>query len=292
MSRALAVIFVAVLAGCGGAARELELQAQIARLQAREQQLLAQLKEQQAVVPAAKPGDDLAALLAAIDRLEQAKDAGDVDGGQQAVAALQAAQQQLQRRGAPALSELWDAAPAATSRRQPALFEVYGKLGGPAVAAPLLALAADSARPAALRGLAARVAIDADPVAAAPLIRRLVAETPVFPDCYLLVHLLAQTRHAAALPVVVEALARSADRSTRCHAATGLGLFPGDASVEALIAAATGDEYPAVRTNAVRALAKVASREQLREVAARVEAKDADAAVRAAARDVGAGGGK
>lgn len=279
----------AVLAGCGGAARERELQAQVAELQAQQQRLVAKLQAAGVAVPGVAAADDLAALLAAIDRLEQAKDAGDVDGGQRAVTALQVAQQDLQRRGAPALAELWDAALTATARRQPALFEVYGKLGGPAVAPQLLSLAADAARPAAVRGLAARVLIDVDPVAAAPLVGRLVAESPVFPDCYLLVHLLAQSKHAAALPVVVEALARSADRSTRCHAATGLGLFPGEPAAAALIAAATGDEYPAVRTNAVRALAKVAAPERVREVAARLEANDADAAVRAAAREVGGG---
>ncbi|MBK8098750.1 MAG: HEAT repeat domain-containing protein [Planctomycetes bacterium] len=290
MSRVLAIAFAAVLAGCGGAARERELQAQIAELQAQQRLLSAKLKEHGVAVAGATVADDLAGLIAAIDRLEQAKDAGDVDGGQQAVTALQSAQQILQQRGALALAELWNAALTATSRRQPALFEVYGKLGGPAAAPRLGALAADAAQPAALRGLAARVLIEVDPVAAAPLVGRLAAESPVFLDCYLLVHLLAQTRHAAALPVVVEALARSADRSTRCHAATGLGLFPGETSVSALIAAATGDEYPAVRTNAVRALAKVATPERLRELLAPIEAKDTDAAVRAAARDAACGG--
>jgi HEAT repeat protein len=133
---------------------------------------------------------------------------------------------------------------------------------------------------------AARSLLEIDPLAAVPVVESLLQAVPPPPDLYLLVHLLAASGKVEALPVLTAALQNSRDRSVRCHAATGLGNFRSEPAVAALSAAAVADEYPAVRTNALRALAKVAEAGQVRAIAEQVIARDQDAAVRAVAREL------
>jgi HEAT repeat protein len=141
-------------------------------------------------------------------------------------------------------------------------------------------------RGATLRIGAARALLAADAAAGVPAVAELLRDGGSLPDLYLLVHMLAGTGRPEALPVLADALRRSGDRSVRCHAATGLGGFRDATGVDALAAAAVGDEYPAVRVNALRALARAASPERVREVAERVAASDADASVRTVAREL------
>jgi hypothetical protein len=153
----------------------------------------------------------------------------------------------------------------------------------------LLSIVGDAARPPALRLQAGRSLIAIDPLVAIPTVDSLLAEPALLPELYLLVHLLAGTGRTEAVPVLVSALQRCRDRSVRCHAATGLGNFANEAAVAALAAAALGDEYPAVRSNALRALVRAADAARVRETAALVRAREQDPAVRAVADEVAPG---
>jgi HEAT repeat protein len=224
------------------------------------------------------------AIDAALQRLQAARDTQDHGQGQSAMAALERAIAALQARpdALPALIARAEAAPAP---RQVGWLECAARVGGPAAAAPLLQLVGDAARAGALRAAAARALIAADVVLAAPAIGALVREPIAVPELFLLVHALAATGRAEAVAVLIAAL-QHPDRSVRCHAATGLGNFRSEPGADALAAAVAGDEYPAVRTNALRALPRAAGAERWRSVVERAAGSDVDAAVRAAAKDV------
>lgn len=289
---------VVLFASCGGDTSALErrvasLEQRVAAGEQREQRLAALLRERGIAyepAPSADDGDPLPRALrqlqAALDRLDSARDQQDVVQGQSAMQALEQALGELRRDAARSMPALLAAATGASAARQAALLDCVAKVGGAAATSPLLALANDAQAVATLRSAAVRALIAVDPAAAAGPTAQLLATSPVPPDGYLLVHLLAGTGHPSALPVLVEALARSPDRSVRCHAATGLGQFAGETAAAALAQAALGDEYPAVRTNALRALPKAATAERARAVAAKVAADDRDPAVRAVAREL------
>ncbi|MEO6597248.1 MAG: HEAT repeat domain-containing protein, partial [Planctomycetota bacterium] len=179
---------------------------------------------------------------------------------------------------------------AAAPTQQAALLECYARVGDAAAGPNLLAIAREKGRAPGLRVAAARSLIEVDAGSGIPVVASLLQEASPLPDLYLLVHLLAGTGKVEAIPVLAAALQQNGDRSVRCHAATGLGNFKGTASIEALAAAATADEYPAVRTNALRALARVAPAERLREVAERLATSDPDPALRAVARELAPAG--
>jgi len=302
VARQLASVAAGVaLAACNGdAAPAAALEARVAAIErrlevadAQQQRLLTTLREHGIAFRAAPPGSAAEATARALEdldqalgRLESAKVNQDGAMGQGAMTALEAALQTLRQDPGAALPALLARAETAPPVRQAALLECYGRVGNAAAAPALLQLASSPARPPGMRVQAARALIEVDADAAIPAVDALVHEAGALPELYLLVHLLAGTGKPAAVPVLVAALAQSRDRSVRCHAATGLGSFRGDASVAALATAATADEYPAVRTNALRALAKVAAAERLRAVVEQVVADDADAAVRAVARDL------
>jgi hypothetical protein len=301
---AAAAFAAAVLAACGGEPdalrdRVAELERRLDARDALDQRLAAALREHGIRFHADAPANTaeataraLADLEAALDRLESAKVHQDNIAGQSAMTAVDTALATLRQDAANALAALLARAEAAAPPRQAALLECYGKVGGAAAVPALVALAGTSAKPAALRVQAARSLVEIDPPAAIPAVESLLQEAAAPPDLYLLVHLLAASGRAEALPVIASALRQSRDRSVRCHAATGLGNFRGEPAVAALAAAAVEDEYPAVRTNALRALAKVAATERVRAVAEQVLARDQDAAVRAVARELAPDGGR
>ena len=286
----------AALAACGADATEdrvAALERRLAAAEAREQRLLAALREHGIPFRAEPPKDAAEATTRALEdlehalaRLESAKVSQDTEQGQNAMAALEAAMQTLRQDAAAALPAVLAKAEAAAPARQAALLECYARIGNAAAAPALLDLATATARPPVLRVHAARALVPVDAPAAIRAIEALLREAAPMPDLYLLVHLVAGTGRPEAAPVLAQALHEHRDRSVRCHAATGLGNFQGEAPVAALAAAAVADEYPAVRTNALRALTRVASAQRLREVAEQVAARDADAAVRAVAREL------
>ncbi len=157
-----------------------------------------------------------------------------------------------------------------------------------AMNAQLEGILVDPARPSGLRAEAGRALIEHDRPRAITLVSKLLGPGGgAFPELFIVVHELGQTRDPATLPVLVQALRESADRSTRCHAATALGLQPGDASFRALTQAARSDEYPAVRINALRALTHAASdAAAVRAVAQEILASDASKEVKAVAQEV------
>jgi HEAT repeat protein len=276
-----------------------ELERRLAASEAQQQRLLGELRQHGITVHAEPPANDAEAvartveeLEAALGRLDGAKENRDTVQGQSAMDAIDAALQRLRAQGPPALRALLAAAEAAPTARQPALLECYGRIGGVAAVPELLAIAGGATRPPALRLQAARSLIEADPVAAIPTVRSLLQEDKPLPELYLLVHLLAATARPEVVPLLATALHDCRDRSVRCHAATGLGNFKDEAAAAALAAAAIGDEYPAVRSNALRALARAADAARVRETAAAVLAKDTDPAVRAVAKEVAPAAGR
>lgn len=292
------LLVAAASAACGGE-RAAELADRVAALErrldaadAQQQRLVAALRENGIAVPKGPPRDAAEAREQAIDelasalvRLQSAKETQDNTKGQNAMAALERTLAVL-RQDPASLPALFARAEGAPPAEQSAWLECCARAGGAAAAPQLLALVGAADRPPALRSAAARSLLTVDPAAAVPAIASLLQEPSPLPDLYLLVHLLAGTGKAEVVPVLTAALQHSRDRSVRCHAATGLGNFRGAVAADALAAAAVADEYPAVRTNALRALAQAAPGERLREVAARVAANDADAGVRAVAREL------
>ena len=296
--RCSVALAAALLPACAredhGVAQRLEQVEQgLRELQARQELLLAELREHGLAVRAEAPADDAARrrrsledLDAALGRLASAKETLDNERGQSASEVIDRSIAALQQDREHALPELLALAEAAPPARQAALLECYGRVGGAAVAPELLAIVQASSRPGVLRVAAARTLLAVDPAAGVPAVAGLLREAGELPEAYLLVHLVGATARPEAMPVLVEALRASGDRSVRCHAATGLGAFREPASVDALTAAATGDEYPAVRVNALRALARAAAPEHVREVATRVGASDDDPGVRKVAREL------
>jgi len=296
-----------VVAGCGGdVTREHQLENQVAELQrrlaaneAQQQRLLGELRAHGVIVHAESPANEaeavartIAELELALDRLDGAKENRDTVTGQTAMNIIDTALQRLRAQGTPALTALLAAAEAAHATRQAALLECYGKVGGVAATSMLLTIAGEVKRPPALRLQAARSLIEVDPLAAIPVVESFLQEGTPLPELYLLVHLLGATGRAEVVPLLATALKDCRDRSVRCHAATGLGNFKTETAVATLAAAAVGDEYPAVRTNALRALARAADAARVRETAAKVLAKDTDPAVRAAANEVAPAAGR
>jgi hypothetical protein len=288
----LAAAFTVVFgAACGGeSAQVAALTERIAALEALQERLHATLREHGIVFRTAAPRDAAEAVTQAIDdldmalgRLQAAKEAQDQSKGQQALAAGETAMTVLRSHVAEALPKLLARAEAAPEPMQQAWFECFGRVGGPAGVPALQAIANAAERPASLRAAAVRALVGLDPLAAIPAVAALLLEPKPVSDLYLLLHMLASTGRTEAVPLLIAALQKNSDRSVRCHAATGLGNFPGEAATEALAAAAIGDEYPAVRTNALRALVKAAPGERVRDVATRVAAADPDAGVRTVA---------
>lgn len=291
----VAPLFVGFVA-CGGedaalAGRVAELERKLADAEAAQQRLLAVLREHGIVVHSAPPRDaaeamarSLEDLEAALVRLQAAKDTQDQTKGQGAMAALEAALVALRQDRAAALPAVLAKAVAAPGPQQAAWLECAARIGGADAVPALRALAGDPSKAPELRVAATRALVGADAAAAIPAVSALLAE-PTLPELYLLVHLLAASGVGDAAPVVIQAL-QHPDRSVRCHAATGLANFPMPAAVEALATAALGDEYPAVRINALRALARAASVERLRDVAGRVAGADTDPGVRTVAREL------
>lgn len=157
-----------------------------------------------------------------------------------------------------------------------------------AMNAELARLIVDPARPSGLRAEAGRALVVHDRPRAITLISKLLGPGGgAFPELFVVVHELGQTRDPAVLPVLAQALRESRDRSTRCHAATALGLQPGDVSFRALAQAARSDEYPAVRINALRALTHASSdASAVRSIAQEVLDSDAPKEVKAVAQEV------
>ena len=291
-----ALLAAAGLAGCGGDQRLAERVASLERrlddADAKQQQLLAALRDHGIVVRIGAPRDAAEALAWALDdldgilaRLQSAKDSQDQGKGQDAMTALERCLESL-RQHPGVMPALLARAEAAAPLQQPALLECSARVGGTAAAPALLALVRAAERPAALRGSAARALFAVDAGAAIDATKALLQEKAPLPDLYVLVHLLGSTGKPEAMPLLTAALQQNGDRSVRCHAATGLGSFAESAAVDALAQAALGDEYTAVRTNALRALARSSPGERLRDVAGRVAANDADAGVRAVAREL------
>lgn len=289
MRRSL-VLVLAALAGCGDARVEALQQ----RLRALELQVEAQRTalQQHGIPVYAGPARDaaeqverqVAALQQALDDLESAKDTRDATRGQTAMQTIDAAIRDLQQQPQLALPALLAASQQAPAQRQPAVLECYARVGGAGVAPELLALLGDPAQPAGLRQQAGRSLLACDPGAGIAAVGDLLAgRIAPLPELYLLVHLAAATSRPEAVPVLLTALQHSQDRSVRCHAATGLGNFPGTA--DALATAATGDEYPAVRANALRALQKLDGA-RAAAVATELLQRETDASVRAAATAV------
>ena len=291
-------------AACSGDASRLEgkvaeLERRLAASEAQQQRMLGELRQHGITFHAEPPANDAEAvartveeLAAALARLDGAKENRDTVQGQSAMDAIEAALQRLRTQGPPALRALLAASEASPPAQQPALLECYGRIGGAAVVPELRAIAEGATRPPGLRLQAARSLIEADPVAALPAVRSLLQEVEPLPELYLLVHLLAATARTEVVPLLATALRDCRDRSVRCHAATGLGNFKDDTAAAALAAAAVGDEYPAVRTNALRALARAAGPARVRETAEAVLAKDTDPAVRAVAKEVAPAAGR
>jgi hypothetical protein len=293
--RALWASVAALAAACG---HDASLDSRIAALEQRadaaaaeQQRLAAVLREHGIVFHAGAPRDAAEAQARALDeldralmRVQSARESQDHEQGRNALAALQLALERLREHG-DALPALLAKAEVAPPARQPDWLECAARAGGAGSAGALAAIARDPAKPPGYRVAAARALLTADAAAAVPVVAELLREPTALPDLYLLVHMLAATARPDVAPVLVDALRRSADRSVRCHAATGLGGFRDTDAVEALATAATGDEYPAVRVNALRALVRAAPPERVREVAARA-ANDADAAVRKVATEL------
>ncbi len=284
------------LAACGGAAgleaRVVALEQRVAGADAEQQRLLAALRDHGITVHVAPPRDAAEAAARALDdldaalaRLLTAKQTQDEEQGRSALAAVERATEEL-RRHPDALGLLLVRPDAAPPARQTALLEAGARVGGAAAAPPLLALVRAGDRAGSLRVAAARALLTVDPAAGVTAVAELLRAPGPVPDLYLLVHLAAATGRADAVPLLVDALRANTDRSVRCHAATGLGAFREPIAVDALVVAATGDEYPAVRVNALRALARAAAPDRLRDVAAAVAASDADPGVRSVAREV------
>lgn len=255
---------------------ELERQLQQAQQSLRQHGLAADAAELAAAPTVQRLQDALGELAAAKLTLDSGR-------GQAAMAAIEAALLQLRQQPAQALPALRAAAAAAPADRQPELLDCLARVGGAAVAGELAALLGDAAALPAMRLQAGRSLLEVDPPAGIAAVDALLQrQLPALPELYLLVHLAAESGRAEAQPVLLRALV-DRDRSVRCHAATGLGRFAGPASVEALAAAAAGDEYPAVRANALRALQKLDAA-RAAAVAAQLLGTEQDAAVRAAAQ--------
>ena len=300
-SRLAIVLAGASFAACGGGAhaspaladRVEALEQRLAAANAQQERLITTLRDHGIVFHAEPPRDAAEATERALDdldsalaRLLSAVQSQDVGKGQNAKAALDAAIAALRRDPGSALPALMARAEVAAPLQQAELLGCYAQVGEAAAAAGLLAVAAATERPPGLRVAAARSLIAVDAKAGAPVVAAMLREPTPLPDLYLLLFQLAKTGIAEAAPVMVTALQQSSDRSVRCHAATGLGEYGTPESVDALAAAAIGDEYPAVRTNALRALVRVAPGERLRAVAEQVLANDAEASVRAVAREL------
>lgn len=295
----LALALLAVAAACGdGRIAELEqrlqrLEQQVARQQTeardRDARLAAELKGHGILFQPAPPADDAEAVGRELEVLSAALvrrlQAGDAAAQQAAMAAVDQSITALRGRLTLALPHLQAAIATAAGPEQGGLVEVFGRLGGAGVVPVLREWLLDAARPAAVRGQAGRSLIALEPAAAPGVVAQLLRSKAPPPDLYLLVHLLGGTGRSDAVPVLIQALQYS-DRSVRCHAATALGAYRDEAAVAALVSASTGDEYPAVRTNALRALAKVADPARAAAVKAKVLASEQDAAVRAAAAEL------
>lgn len=288
-----------MLAACGGVAdpnladRVTQLERRLDAEDAQQQRLLATLREHGIVFHPDPPKDAAESMARALEdlelalaRLESAKETQDNAKGQSAMAALETALQTLRQDPAAAMKALMAKAEAAAPAQQASLLECYARVGGAAAAPELRAIATATQRPPGLRVAAARSLIEVDARTAIPAVASLLQEATPLPELYLLVHMLAGTGVVEVVPVLAAALQQNRDRSVRCHAATGLGNFKTGAAVEALAAAAMGDEYPAVRTNALRALARAGAPERLREVAEHVRTNDPDSAVRAVAAEL------
>lgn len=280
----------ALLAACGGQSGVAALEQRVLQLEQRLQRQ-EQALQQQGIRVYGEPAKDaaeqvgrtVAALQDALDELESAKDTRDTGRGQAAMQRIEQHLGELRQQRALALPALLQAATQAQPPRQPALLECYARIGGAEVAAELARLLTDPTASAPLRQQAGRSLIECDaPAGIAAVHDLLQGRAPPLSDLYVLVHLLAGTGSKDVVPVLIEALQRSTDRSVRCHAATGLGNFPGRAASETLAAAVAADEYPAVRANALRALTRIDAA-QAAALAPAVLAREQDPAVRAAA---------
>ena len=290
-----AALWLLLLAACGDA--------RLAELELRVQQLEQQLQQKDALLqqhgirtydaPAKDAGERaaraVAALQDALAELERAKDTRDTGRGQAAMTAIDQTLQQLREQREMALPALLTTAQSAPAPQQPALLECYARVGGAGVSAQLQTLLADAAQSPGLRQQAGRSLLECDPAAGLQAVHDLLrGRTAPLPELFMLVHLVAATNLPDAVPVLIEALQTSQDRSVRCHAATGLAGYATAAAGDALAAAVTGDEYPAVRANALRALSRIdASRAAA--LAPAVLQKEQDPALRAAATAAQAG---